>query len=175
MTLVRQTWPLQSGCWKYYGDPTLIVQGAPQANAEWERRNLVTVPLPWKAHASWDRSLRIKSLRVHTRVAASLARIVAHIWAVCGQSQEEIDRLGLSSVGGGYAWRPMRGGGNLSMHAFGAAVDFDPERNGLGDDTPNFGRPENRWVVDAFTAEGWTWGGIWKRKDGMHFQAARVD
>jgi hypothetical protein len=58
------------------------------------------------------------------------------------------------------------------MHSYGAAVDFDPDRNGLGDPTPAM----DPRVVAAFKAEGWTWGGDWspRNRDGMHFQAASV-
>ncbi|HLC17357.1 MAG TPA: M15 family metallopeptidase [Thermodesulfovibrionia bacterium] len=28
--------------------------------------------------------------------------------------------------------------------------------------------------MDAFEKEGWTWGGNWKKPDGMHWQAARI-
>ena len=166
------TWPLQSQCVAYYGDPTVIIKGSPRANAAWESANLVTVFLPWQAHASWDKDLRIRTLRVHKKVADSLKRVLDAVWSVCGHSQAEIDRIGMSSIGGGYIWRVMRGGRALSMHSYGCAVDFDPANNDLGDQTPAM----DPRVVAAFEAEGWTWGGRWagSGKDGMHFQAARV-
>lgn len=171
-------WPLQSECKTFYGDPVKIVDSVPQANPAWERLNLVNVPLPWHAVASWDAHLPIGSLRVHKACQLSLVHVVNTLWAhavAIGAGQAEIDRVGLSRIGGGYNFRPSRTGHMLSMHAYGCAVDFDPVRNDLGDHHPNFGRPENRWVVDAFAAEGWTWGGQWSNPDGMHFQAARVD
>jgi hypothetical protein len=172
-------WPLQSECPAFYGNPTDVKNGTPMASAKWQAANLVSVPLPWHAVASWDAKLPITSVRVHQKVQASFARILNALWdrakAINPQNpQAEIDRVGLSRYGGSYMWRPSRTGHMLSMHAYGCAVDFDPARNGLGDHHPFFGKPENRWVVDAFAAEGWVWGGQWSNPDGMHFQAARV-
>jgi hypothetical protein len=164
------TWPLQADCAVFYGNPTSVVKGVAQANRTWEAKNLVLVPLPWAARASWDKKIAIKSLRVHRLVAESLKRALAAIWVAVGQSQAEIERIGLNLIGGGYVWRLMRGGNSLSMHSYGCAIDLDPERNGLGDQTPAM----DPRVIAAFEAEGWTWGGRWKTKDGMHFQAARV-
>lgn len=178
MTTTRETappvWPHQSECKTFYGNPTEVVRGIARASAKWEGANLTTVTLPWAAHASWDPALKISRLRVHKKCADSLQRVLSAIWAKAGRSQAEIDRVGMSSIGGAYVWRLMRGGNALSMHSYGCAVDFDPARNGMGDTSPNFGRPENRYVIEAFAAEGWAWGGVWRNPDGMHFQAARV-
>ncbi|MGY3916723.1 M15 family metallopeptidase [Aeromonas australiensis] len=66
----------------------------------------------------------------------------------------------------------MRGGTRLSMHSWGCAVDFDSSRNSFGDSTPNFQNIPA--VLTAFESQGWTWGGKWKKPDGMHWQAASV-
>lgn len=167
-------WPQQSQCRIFYGNPSEAVRGIVRANKVWEGANLTTVIVPWAAHASWDRGLKIGRLRVHKKCAQSLDWILATLWSRASRSQAEIDRVGLSSIGGAHNWRLMRGGNALSMHAYGCAVDFDPERNGMGDRTPNFARPENAYVVEVFAAEGWVWGGTFSNPDGMHFQAARV-
>lgn len=156
------------------GDPTVIVDGTPRANPAWEADNLTTVTLPWKAHAAWNPDLRVRTLQVHNLAAPSLERALSQIWLAAGEDQAEIDRVGLSAVGGGYNWRQMRTRDALSTHAHGCAVDFDPVRNGLGNADPHFARPENRYVVEAFRAEGWGWGGNWPHPDGMHFQANRI-
>lgn len=167
-------WPDWRDCRSTYGDPTEMVDGKARANPDWEKANLVMVRLPWRAHAAWDHSLTIRSLQVHRLAAPSLQRALAAVWLRAGQSQAEIDRLGLSLIGGGYNWRPVRNGAQLSAHAYGCAVDFDPDRNALGDARPNFAAPENRYVIDAFRREGWLWGGNWPTPDGMHFQATQV-
>lgn len=166
------TWPHQNEAPAFYGRNQRVARGVAGADPAWERQNLVLVPIPWKAVASWDPAQRIKALRVHKRCADSLGRVLARVWAEFGQSQKAIEVAGMHLVGGGYIWRAMRGGTRLSMHSYGAAVDFDPARNGLGDPTPAM----DMRVVAAFEAEGWTWGGRWspRSRDGMHFQAADV-
>jgi peptidoglycan hydrolase-like protein with peptidoglycan-binding domain len=156
------SWPLQRECNAFYGDP----RGANgQASAKWERANLTTVKCPWVLRYS---GRAVAGIRIHKKAAASLARVLDAIWDRVGQSQAEIDRIGMSVYGGGYNFRLMRGGSNLSMHSWGCAVDFDPARNGLGDKTPAM----DRLVIEEFEREGWEWGGHWSRPDGMHFQAA---
>lgn len=167
-------WQAWTDCRSTYGDPTTVVNGKVRANPQWQADNLVMVKLPWKARAAWNSKLRISSLQVHKNAAPSLERALNAIWQEAGRSQTEIDRVGLSSVGGGYNFRENRNNAGLSTHAYGCAVDFDPNRNALGDDTPNLALPENRYVIDAFREQGWAWGGNWRHPDGMHFQAAYV-
>jgi len=164
-------WPMYRDCRTAYGDPTAMIAGKARPNPQWQAENLVPVAIPWKAHAAWNPKLAIKDLQVHRLAAPSLERALAAIWAGAGRSQAEIDRVGLSSIGGGYNWRQNRGGFGLSAHAYGCAVDFDPSRNAMGDKTPYLAEDANRYVIEAFRAQGWMWGGAWPHPDGMHFQA----
>lgn len=156
------TWPLQKDCDAFYGDP----RGADGPSAKFEAR-LVSVPCPWILRYEGK---PVRGLRVHKNCAESLARVLDAIWGRFGRDQAEIDRVGMSIYGGGYNYRLKRGGNSLSMHSYGCAVDFDPERNALGNSRPTM----DRRVVECFEAEGWEWGGHWSTKDGMHFQAART-
>jgi hypothetical protein len=85
----------------------------------------------------------------------------------------EVARLGLQgeihSWGGIYNFRPIRGiTGRLSLHAFGAAVDVNPETNALGTEGDMSPR-----VVEVFRHFGFRWGGEFAgRPDPMHFQYA---
>jgi D-alanyl-D-alanine carboxypeptidase len=66
---------------------------------------------------------------------------------------------------GCYIIRNARGLNSWSMHAWGLAIDVNAATNQLGKQptlSPNF--------VKSFTDAGLTWGGVWKRPDGMHFQ-----
>lgn len=166
------TWPHQSSAEQFFGRNLKITKGVAGPDPVWERANLVLTPLPWKAVAAWDTALRIKSLRVHRLVADDLAVILNEIWEAFSKSQKAIEAAGMHLVGGGYNWRMMRGINRLSMHALGIALDFDPARNALGDPTPAM----DARVVEIFEQHGWVWGGRWsvQRRDGMHFQAARV-
>jgi hypothetical protein len=165
------TWPMQSECDKFYGNPR-SVNDPTRPSLVWEQENLVGVAPPFKVTYAGQ---RVSMMRMHKKCAESLVRVLSSIWIAAGKDQAVIDRWGMSIYAGAYTYRLMRRSNRLSMHAYGCAIDFDPERNGLGDLTPNFANCTH--VVEAFENEGWTWGGRWggRGRDGMHFQAARVD
>jgi hypothetical protein len=53
----------------------------------------------------------------------------------------------------------------LSTHAWGLAIDVNAFENGLGR------KPKlSKTFVKCFTDAGFTWGGTFKRLDGMHFE-----
>ncbi|MEW6125380.1 MAG: M15 family metallopeptidase [Pseudomonadota bacterium] len=151
-------WPLQKDCHAFYGEPT---------SSGWEGRSLVLIKCPWVLRYEGK---PVRGIRIHRKCAESLARVLDAIWEAVGRSQAEIDRIGMSVYAGSFEPRAMRGSKATSMHSYGCALDFDPDRNGLGDKTPAM----DRRVIAAFEAEGWEWGGHWSRPDGMHFQAART-
>jgi hypothetical protein len=65
--------------------------------------------------------------------------------------------------------RQKRGLKSLSLHAFALAADINAFENGLNQ-TPKLS-PE---FVKCFTDAGCDWGGVWQRKDGMHFQKSFI-
>jgi D-alanyl-D-alanine carboxypeptidase len=67
--------------------------------------------------------------------------------------------------GGGYVDRSKRGGGGKSMHAYGTAVDFNPDQNAFQGRTTNF--PEETEKI------AWKHGLSWGARfgDPMHFEA----
>ena len=160
------TWPLQSECDAFYGDPRGPNAGPSPA---WMKANLTHVVPPFQM--TFD-GRPIKGIQIHRKCADSLSRVLAAIWTASGHNHAVIEDWGVDRFGGSFNFRLMRGLGRLSMHAYGCAIDIDPERNGLGvlrshlRDCPQ--------VLNAFAVEGWIWGGNWSRPDGMHFQAARV-
>lgn len=129
------------------------------------------VKLPWRAETSWKPVTTINRVRVHRKVADSLTRVLSAIWDASGCSQPVIESWGCHLIGGAYNFRPQRGSNKLSMHAYGCAIDLDPDRNAMGDQTPNFMNIPQ--VLNAFKAEGWRWGGTFSRPDGMHWQATQ--
>jgi soluble lytic murein transglycosylase-like protein len=66
------------------------------------------------------------------------------------------------------AWRKVRGSttGSLSYHSWGAAIDLNPETNGLGSTTTDI-PPQ---VISIMESVGFKWGGQWGRPDPMHFE-----
>jgi hypothetical protein len=145
--------PKQSNVDAFYGNPR-GKNGQP--SSAWERQNLVIVKSPWRMVLAWDITARVSGVRTHRKCEESFARVLAAIWIASGKNQATIEKWGMHLLGGGYNFRLMRGSNQLSMHSWGCAVDFDPERNGLGDSTPHFATVPQ--VLKAFADEGWTWG-----------------
>jgi hypothetical protein len=65
--------------------------------------------------------------------------------------------------------RKKRGLTSMSLHSWGIAIDLNAFENGLNQ-TPKL----SAGFVKCFTDNGFEWGGTWKRKDGMHFQLAKI-
>lgn len=65
--------------------------------------------------------------------------------------------------------RKKRGLASMSLHSWAIAVDVNAFENGLNQ-TPKFSKE----FVECFTSSGFDWGGIWQRKDGMHFQLSGI-
>jgi hypothetical protein len=65
--------------------------------------------------------------------------------------------------------RKKRGLASQSLHSWGIAIDVNAAWNGLGKEPVL-----SAGFVKCFTDAGFDWGGTWKRKDGMHFQLAKI-
>jgi hypothetical protein len=66
--------------------------------------------------------------------------------------------------------RKQRGSlSKLSLHSWGIAIDVNAAWNGLGKQ-PTL----SQGFVKCFTDNGFTWGGNWKRLDGMHFELSNI-
>lgn len=174
-------WPTQAEVLSnrsVYGDPR--GKDRTRMSATWEAANIVYIVPPFRMTYA---SQPVKKIRVHKACAQSLLAVLNRLLASArkinpADPQKALDEAGASIFGGVVMYRLMRGGNSLSIHSYGAAIDLDPARNGLYDKTPNFAN--HRWVIDAFKAEGWKWGGDWngngssadeRKADGMHFQA----
>lgn len=75
----------------------------------------------------------------------------------------------LETWDGVFVIRNKRGLLSLSLHSWAIAVDVNQAENQLNQEpklSPEF--------VKCFTDAGMEWGGTWKRKDGMHFQIAKI-
>lgn len=65
--------------------------------------------------------------------------------------------------------RKARGLQSWSLHSWAIAVDVNAFENGLGVE-PKL----SAGFVKCWTDAGFDWGGVWKRKDGMHFQLSKI-
>lgn len=160
--MTQNQWPKQSELLSYYGNPA-------QNNAAWQRANLVYVNTPFAMHFE---KFPVHRFMAHKKVAQSVDIVLRALWEFYKHDQAAIDAAHVSSYSGCYNFRSIRGSNNLSLHAFGAAIDFDAEHNpmcyakGKG-----FFQP-NSPIVTMFKSQGWFWGGDYcVRKDPMHFEA----
>ena len=71
---------------------------------------------------------------------------------------------------GCFCIRPIRGYTDIwSLHSWGIAIDINAFENPLGEE-PKMSKE----LVACFIDAGFDWGGFWHRKDGMHFQLAKI-
>ena len=167
MPATINTWPLQKDVDAFYGNP----RGVSSYNVNWARENLVHVHVPWPLHMD---AIHIPAITIHKKCAESLSRVLAAIWKECGESEAKIHELRYDVFSGSFVFRAKRGASSLSMHAYGAAIDFDAPDNQMHATKHLF--HDDSIIVRAFKNEGWIWGGDWSGSgvDAMHFQAARI-
>lgn len=148
-----------------FGDPRPLLNANgmldPDEETAWRKTILAERELPFPIPLSMSAPTPVKT----------------HVWAHrllvdhLVETFEDIARAGLQaeikSWGGVYNFRAARKLQKLSAHAWGIAVDLNPETNKLG----IFGDMDAR-IVEIFRARGFTWGGDFKRIDPMHFQFA---
>ena len=163
--LRKNTWPLQSEMRKKFGTPDYGGSF---------RKHMTQVKLPY---TMWMDEVRITNAWMNNICADSLLRVMTYVWDENGRDYDKIKAQQLHIFSGAWNIRNMRGGSNLSTHAYGLAIDIAAPFNALGR-KPGYNKhsfTDNSLIVKAFKDEGWIWGGDWERRpDGMHFQAARI-
>lgn len=158
-SIVRNIWPRQSGVSAFYGPV-----GTNQA--------LVALPFPMRL--AWDKKITVNRMSIHEKCADSAARCFERIADAYDESRRK--DLGLDLFGGSLNVRKMRGGTSYSMHSWGIAIDFDPERNQLrwGRDRARLAKPDALTFWRIWEDEGWVSLGRARNYDWMHVQAARL-
>jgi len=136
--------------------------------------HLVGVSLPYDHRLSWQPEKKVRSFQCHAKVAESITKVLGQVLSHYGE--EEIRRLKLDVWGGCFNIRPIRGGTKPSMHSWGIAIDYDPNRNKLnwGADRAAFAGEEYKKWWELWEAEGWVSLGRSRNFDWMHIQAARI-
>jgi hypothetical protein len=111
-------------------------------------------------------------IAVHKKAAPAFERAAARVHAAIAR-QPSLAKY-FEHLGGTFNWRPIAGTDELSLHAYGIALDID---TWYSDYWRNDSHDPPRWknripqaVVDAFEAEGFVWGGRWFYYDTMHFE-----
>jgi len=156
----KNAWPTQSGVSKYYGKVG-------------ENQTMLVLPFPMVL--AWDTDKVIRRISVHEKVHDSAKRCFARI-ADAYPDADVRRKLGLDLFGGSLNVRKMRGGSAWSMHSWGIAIDFDPDRNQLkwGRDRARLAKSDCARFWDIWEEEGWLSLGRSRNYDWMQIQAARI-
>jgi hypothetical protein len=152
-------WPRQADCMSFYGKVG---------------ENQTQIEVPFDMFLAWSKSTRIRKITVHQKVAESALAALQEIGG--NYSTKEKADLGIDLFGGSLNVRRMRGGTAYSMHSWGIAIDFDPERNQLhwGHEQARLAQPDALDFFKAWERQGWLSLGRARDFDWMHVQAARL-
>jgi len=155
----KTIWPRQAECITYYGPVG---------------QNQTQIEVPFDMYLAWSKSTRLKRMTLHSRVAESALQVLQRVGAL--YSAAERQALGVDLFGGSLNVRKMRGGNSYSMHSWGIAIDFDPERNQLNVHRSNarLSHPDAVAFWVAWESAGWLSLGRARDFDWMHVQAARL-
>lgn len=136
--------------------------------------NQTQLEVPYKLKLAWAPSTTLKKVTCHQKVAKSLYTIFENTLKTYGE--KEISKLRLDVFGGILNVRRMRGGSAWSQHAFGCAVDIDPDNNQLkwGKDRAWLARPVYNDFWKIVEKEGWNSLGRSRGYDYMHFSAVSM-
>lgn len=136
--------------------------------------NQAKLVLPYPHRVAWDLRHTIHSFSCNSKVRDSAQRVLTKVFEHYGL--ERIRELRLDRWGGCLNVRKMRGGSKWSMHSWGIAIDYDPDRNQLkwGRDKAVFAQPEYDAWWRYWEEEGWVSLGRTLNYDWMHVQAAKI-
>jgi len=134
--------------------------------------NFTQITLPYPMKLSWDTNTKINKITVHRLIADNFQNVFKQILQKYGL--DKIQELGIDLYGGTFNCRKMRGGEQMSKHAWAVAIDLDPDRNTLKESskTARFARPEYKDMIDIFYKNGFLSLGREKNYDWMHFEIA---
>lgn len=133
--------------------------------------NLVSIQ---PAYPLYFEGQRVRTIRVHKLIADHVSAALREILDHYGQT--EISRLGLDQYGGSYNYRQTSSGGALSMHAWGIALDFYPDKNTYEMRSPyaSLSHPDCQKFWEIWESHGATSLGRARDFDWMHLQFARL-
>lgn len=132
----------------------------------WQADNLVTIQIPQIAGLP---PYKTNKITVHKKTAPQWQKLFAE-WKKAGLTSL------LLTYDGAFNPRLIRGSATqLSTHAYGIAVDINVTWNNLGAIPALRGQKGSvRDLVPIANKLGFYWGGHFTRKDGMHFEIAKL-
>lgn len=127
---------------------------------KWQTEFLQRIALPFSLTLSWDHTQTVKEMTCHKKLAEVFIDVFDRIQASGLQPK-------IKTFGGCFSFRQQRTGSKLSTHAWGIAIDLNPETNAQG----TAGNMDSD-LIAIFKDAGFEWGGDWEGKvrDPMHFQ-----
>jgi len=147
-----------------YGNPDKNGDGI--LDADWFNANIAVFDLPFPLYLSWEPGTMIKRFQAHRLVGPSIAAALELM--AKGEGLDYLRANKLDRWGGCFNFRLIRGGNTLSNHSWGTAVDYCPDIGRLGNAEDVKTYP--RFIIQAFEAQGFYWGGNFDRPDAMHFE-----
>jgi hypothetical protein len=162
-----------------FGNPA---NGDGTLNEAWEGENIRKVAPPdgWELYYQADGGpVRVSGIRLHRLLEDSFHSVLDDIWAYAASQLNSpapadeirawLHRRRLDQHGGGFNFRPITGGRRLSLHSYGIAIDWDPERNPR---KKPLSRTLPDWWYQIWADRGWHDGRAFRTPDPMHVQFA---
>jgi|WetSurMetagenome_2_1015567.scaffolds.fasta_scaffold93445_3 hypothetical protein len=149
--------------WAAGSNGSIIIQG------DWTQKNIVTVDIPQLNGVDMGGVACNGKIKFHRLAIAQLQGMWA-AWEKAGLLNQVL------TYGGSFVPRFIRGSTrNLSNHSFGSAFDVNVAWNLLGHEPAAKGQEGSvRNLVPIANDYGFYWGGHFSRRDGMHFEIARL-
>jgi D-alanyl-D-alanine carboxypeptidase len=143
-----------------FGDIFAYITADHTLDPSWQAEFLDRLALPFPMTLSWDHSRSVSAITCHKLLANAFTTAFDRIQGSGLQRK-------ITSFGGCFSFRPQRTGTKLSTHAWGIAIDLNPETNEQG----TAGNMD-LGIIATFREAGFEWGGDWegKTRDPMHFQ-----
>lgn len=144
-------------------------RGDIQILGDWVKENVTRVYIPQLAGVATDGGTFKGHVQWHKKGEEQLKRAFA-----------EVEAAGLANkiltYAGSFVPRMVRGSlTSPSNHAWATAFDINAQWNWLGDEPAKKNQKGCLLeLVPIFETHGFYWGGNFKRKDGMHFELARL-
>lgn len=143
-----------------FGDIFQYILSDHTLDPRWQSQFLTRIEMPFQLSLSWDKSRAVTQMTCHRLIAPVFADVLEQLKTTALSDK-------ITSFGGCFSFRPQRTGTKLSTHAWGIAVDLNPETNRQGT-----AGEMDLGVIAIFERAGFTWGGNWEghSRDPMHFQ-----